>query len=229
MSIQKNNYCLPIIKKTKKEVLQSLEAYKNEYAFLEVWLDYIEDLSVDFVDTLINSYEKQIIFLFRRQNLENTKMDKTLQQTLIEKLGKSTALVDFDVENQKELLTSYSGKHIIASYHNYTYTPPDETLHEILHVMSSYEPTMYKISTLCQIPSDALRLLALLLKLKKEKKRCIMLGMGEHGMITRVFGTLWGNEMIFAPQSEAEASAPGQLTKTELETILNTMQRKEET
>jgi 3-dehydroquinate dehydratase len=63
--------------------------------------------------------------------------------------------------------------------------------------------------------------------LKKENKRCIILGMGEHGMITRIFGTLWGNEMVFAPQTKSEASAPGQLTKQQLATIFATLQEKE--
>ena len=43
--------------------------------------------------------------------------------------------------------------------------------------------------------------------------------MGEFGTITRIFGTLWGNEMIYAPKEKKNASAPGQLTKIQLETI----------
>jgi 3-dehydroquinate dehydratase type I len=98
----------------------------------------------------------------------------------------------------------------------------------IVETMNSYAPTIYKISTYCKSPEDAVRLLTLICSLKKENKRCIILGMGKHGMITRIFGTLWGNEMIFAPQIEHEASAPGQLTKQQLDTIFATLQRKEQ-
>lgn len=48
--------------------------------------------------------------------------------------------------------------------------------------------------------------------------------MGEFGIITRIFGTIWGNEMIFAPKSIEGASAPGQLTKKQLEDIFKALE-----
>jgi 3-dehydroquinate dehydratase type I len=72
---------------------------------------------------------------------------------------------------------------------------------------------------MCQTEQDALRLLQLLLELKAKNQRCIILGMGEHGITTRIFGTLWGNELIFAPETLAEQSAPGQLTRQQLDNI----------
>jgi 3-dehydroquinate dehydratase len=43
--------------------------------------------------------------------------------------------------------------------------------------------------------------------------------MGEHGLVTRIFGTLWGNPIVFAPVTSSHASAPGQLTREEFAEI----------
>ena len=89
-----------------------------------------------------------------------------------------------------------------------------------------YNPQIIKIATMCQSPKDGLRLLDLLISLKSEQKKYIILGMGEYGTITRVYGTLWGNEMIFAPEKEADASAPGQFTKKQYEEIFKILNTK---
>ena len=98
-------------------------------------------------------------------------------------------------------------------------TPEDNKLREIIDIMDEYRPTVYKIATMCTNERDALRLLQLLLELKKRNLKYILLGMGKSGVITRIFGTLWGNEMIFAPRVSIEQSAPGQLTRNQLENI----------
>jgi 3-dehydroquinate dehydratase type I len=84
-------------------------------------------------------------------------------------------------------------------------------------------PTILKIATECQNDNDSLRLLDILLSLKETPQKYIILGMGSHGLITRVFGSLWGNELIFAPEKANEQSAPGQLTRKQLDNILQTI------
>jgi len=49
--------------------------------------------------------------------------------------------------------------------------------------------------------------------------------MGEFGIITRVEGILLNNEMVFAPLNKNESSAPGQLTRNELESIFNKLNK----
>ncbi len=228
----KTNYCLPIIRNTKNEVLETIEKYRAEYAFFEVWLDYIEDLSADFIDTLIKGNEKRIIVLFRRKNLEKPTMTPTLQNAIIENLVNKHMLLDVDVENQRDILDYIQENklfvRLITSFHEYTHTPTNQILQAVLDKMKGYTPLIYKISTYCKEKEDSIRLLKLLLTLKKENKRCIMLGMGEHGIMTRIFGTLWGNEMIFAPQTTSESSALGQLTKEQLESIFDIIDIKSE-
>jgi 3-dehydroquinate dehydratase type I len=114
---------------------------------------------------------------------------------------------------------------LIASYHNYQETPDTLQLRRIIDIMKPYRPAVYKLSTLCQTEEDALRLLQQLLELKAKGVRAIVSGMGGPGAVTRVFGALWGNEMVFAPLSEEGRSAPGQLTRQQLETIFKELEK----
>jgi 3-dehydroquinate dehydratase I len=216
-------YCLPIIKNTRQDIIQTIEANIADYQFVEVWLDYVDDLDETFVKNLVNSYGGKLILLFRRQKLETPIMAQEERNRYLSLVNGAQSYLDFDIRTQQADLTFIKQNNVrtrlLLSYHNYDQTPETETLHGVLKEMAEYSPAIYKIATMCANESDALRLLSILLKLKSEQKSYIMLGMGEHGMITRVFGTLWGNAMIFAPKTIDESSAPGQLTKGQLEEV----------
>lgn len=215
-------YCLPIIKNTNKEVLDVMQM-NQEYEYFEIWLDYITDLDKEFVKQLVTDFAEKVVLLFRRQNLEAIHMDMQMRKDIISILENTSALLDLDIQIQKKELDFIKEKNmniqLICSYHNYGATPDSDALQKTIAEMDYYTPNVYKIATLCQIEDDAVVLLQTLLRLKHEGKKYIVLGMGEQGSITRIFGTLWGNEMIFAPKEKTENSAPGQLTKSELETI----------
>lgn len=215
----KQKYCLPIIKSKKDEVLKIISKNKALYDFFEVWLDYIEDLNLDFIKDLNKKFRGKLIFLFRRQSLETPKIDSKKRAEILNLLSKFNCLVDLDISQRQELQHSKEVK-LICSYHNYKETPSKEKLEEIIQLMKKYNPEIYKISTFCKTDSDALRLLDLLNKLKEKNLKCIVLGMGEKGIITRIGGAIAGNEMNFTPSTLREESASGQLTKAELEKIL---------
>ena len=222
----KINYCLPIIKTTKQEVLETIKV-NQDYIFFEVWLDYIDDLKDEFVQQLINDNKGKLILLFRRQKLEGIHMDIDKRREIIDAVANKDVYLDLDVNNQQEELEYIQENNLsvklITSYHNYDETPSLEELKNIPDEMHYYNPEIYKIATYCQTEQDALKLLELLLTLRQEEKKYIVLGMGEQGSVTRVFGTIWGNKMIFAPKEKNENSAPGQLTKMQLETIFKNL------
>lgn len=218
----KINYCLPVIKKSKKEVLDTIAKYRNDYEYLEVWLDPIKDIDTAFVDKLIYMLQDKLILLFHRGDKYETKIVKEQKKKILDLLDGSQSFIDLDISEKEEI--AYIKKHTIKlktiiSYHNYEETPVD--LAEIVKLMDVIKPEIYKIATTCNNQTDALKLLLLQQNLKIQNKKQIVLGMGEFGTITRVFGTLWGNELIYAPITKEDASAPGQLTRKELETIFN--------
>jgi len=218
----KINYCLPIIKNSKEKVLEMINQNLSDYSYFEIWLDYVEDLNTEFLDFLISQYEEKLVFLFRRQNLEEIKMDKDQREKIIWQVANTKTFLDLDI-SQEEELKYIKDKNIkpslILSYHNYETTPPFPEMIDMIEDMEKNNPKVYKFSTFCMNSQDAVKLLNLLMHLKDGGKKFIITGMGENGVIVRL--ALWGNEMNFAPISKEDASAPGQLTKEELEQVLS--------
>ena len=219
----KINYCLPIIKNNKREVFDFVKKYRNEYEYLEIWLDPIKDIDIPFVDKLIYMLQDKLILLFHRGSEIKTQISTEQKRKVLDLLDKSQSFIDLDLSEKDELayLTRVKIKTII-SYHDYKETPVD--LGEIVKKIDKYVPDVYKIATMCNFETDGLKLLLLQQNLKLQNKKHIVLGMGEFGTITRVFGTLWGNELIYAPLTKQETSAPGQLTKQELEKIFSSLE-----
>lgn len=215
----KQKYCLPILKTKTTEVLRIISENKISYDFFEVWLDYIEDVNLDFIKDLNKKFRGKLIFLFRRQSLETPKMNPKKRIEILNLLSEFNCLVDLDISQKKELQHPKKIK-LICSYHNYKETPFKEKLEEIIQLMKKYSPEIYKISTFCKSDLDAIRLIDLLSKLKEDNLKCIVLGMGTKGVITRIAGAILGNEVNFAPASTKDKSARGQLTRKRLEEIL---------
>lgn len=220
--MMKNKYCLPIIKNTKKEVAKSLKI--KGYGFYEIWLDYIQDLDDKFIVNIAKKAQEKLIFLFRRQNLQKIRLPLEKRQVIIVLLSKFNVFLDIDFLTQYddlEFLRQNKDKiKLILSYHNYKETPKLDYLLNLISKMEKYNPDIFKIATMCNKETDALNLLNLLLKLKEQRLKYVVLGMGEKGLITRIFGPIWESELIFAPQNLKDKSALGQLTKKQLELIL---------
>lgn len=229
MQPMNHTFCIPIIKTSKREVLETISKNKKFYDYFEVWLDYIEDLDLDFVNLLEKKLTDKLILLFRRQKLEKPVMTQALKEEILKNLHNSKTLVDFDIESQLADVTFIQKSKIhlklLLSYHNYTQTPTDTKLLSILSKMKKYKPEIYKASCFCKTDQDAVRLMKILTHLKNENRKCIILGMGKHGVLTRIAGMTMGNEFSFAPMTRAEASAPGQLTQKELKDILKILGR----
>lgn len=221
-------YCLPIIKPTKNAVWSTIEKYRQDYPYFEVWLDYINDLDEQFISLLTENLQEKLVVLFRRNNLEKPILKWTERRKYLSLFHITNAIVDLDFISQKEDLSYVTENKIslklLLSYHNYERTPDLSFLRNTLKSMELYQSDIYKIAAYCHNETDALKLLELLLTCKKTNKKYIILGMGSSGIITRIFGTLWGNEMVYAPVAENEQSAPGQLTRRKLEKIFNEIQ-----
>lgn len=219
-----NKYCLPIIKSSKAEILNSIEQSEPNYGFFEVWLDYIEDFDISFVSDLIAKFPGRIILVFRRQNLEPIKMVVEQRFKILDEASGKDCLVDLDISCQLEDL-DYAAKdglqlNKVVSFHDYERTPDDDGLKAKLDAIKSHNPAIIKLSTFCDTKKDALRLLNLQQELAENNQKHIILGMGENGQITRIFATLWGNELAFVPEAIENESAKGQIPRDKFERII---------
>jgi len=221
----KMKFCLPIIRNSKNEVAVMIRENLNDFDLFEVWLDHIQDLDNQFITALMSLLKERLIIVLRRNNSEDTVMNFNRRCQVIKLLHNQPVMLDLDIASQrKELLFALQNKitvSLIISYHNFRRTDSEQKLERIINLMEGFRPKIYKIAAFCQNENDVVRLLSLLLQLKKSNRKCIVLGMGRNGIITRIFGSLWGNELIYAPKVLSQQSAEGQLTKATLENLFN--------
>lgn len=223
----KDKYCLPIINPDLGEIRRKIEASEPDYGYFEIWVDYIEGFEAGSLISLIDEYPGRIVVVFRRQNLEPIKMPAEQRLKLLDSLSGKDCLVDLDITCQKEDLEYARDKDFkkIVSYHNYEATPEDAELAKTVDTIKSYAPFILKISAMCNEASDAIRLIRVKKTFMESGEKHIILGMGKEGEITRVFGALWGNALIFIPETTNEASAPGQISREEFDKIMERVKK----
>lgn len=219
-------YCLPIIQNSQEKVLSKISENPG-FDFYEIWLSYIEDLDLDFIWKISDQYSGKLLFLFRKKDLEKSDLKKEDREKIVKLLETSGNFLDLDINDQKEDLDFIRkeklNNKLIVSYHNYENTPGLSDLENFILKMDVYSPAIYKFSCFCKDEEDGVKLLTLLVKLKKENKKFLISGMGKEGKIVRIYSALWGNEFNFAPVDQSGKSATGQITKNELENILEVL------
>ena len=149
------------------------------------------------------------------------------RRNLLHEVAHAPAYLDLDLSQKEELeymKMSPTKPQLLCSYHNYNETPMDDELRRLSIEMLSYNPDILKISTFCKTSDDAIRLLQLQSSFRQQGLRHIVLGMGPEGAVTRIFGTIWGNELVFAPLSNDDATAPDQLTREQLDRVFQALQ-----
>jgi 3-dehydroquinate dehydratase type I len=113
-----------------------------------------------------------------------------------------------------------SGTKRIASWHDFTGTPPAELLQLKLSECMADAPAIVKIVTLALDPADNLRLLALIPQARQMGLEITAFCMGEKGKFGRIAAHLLGAAISYASLEGGEASAPGQLTARQMREIL---------
>ncbi len=107
-----------------------------------------------------------------------------------------------------------AGAAVIASFHDFNETPPDDTLAALYSQMAESGADVLKVACRVTTPEDALRVLAAQIGAHREHCRPIIgIGMGEAGAITRIAGSPLFSAATFA--SVGVSSAPGQFTVEE--------------
>ena len=108
---------------------------------------------------------------------------------------------------------------LIVSHHNLEETP--DNLDGIYASIAEKNPDIVKIVTEANNHHDSLRMLDLIAGADKD---IIGICMGQNGIITRIFGPVYGGYLTFASLGEGKSSAPGQMSAVKLRQIWQLMQ-----
>lgn len=142
------------------------------------------------------------------------------KETLISAIEEGANYVDIEFNSHKEDVLNTARKkncHVIVSYHNFSHTPDDNQLKEIMN-QQMQEGDMGKIAVMPQSMEDCHRVLNLILEAKKINFPLIAFCMGELGKFTRPLALIYGSPLMYA--SINKTNAPGQLSVQELRKII---------
>ena len=224
MKMERVRYALPIQRGSLEEAASVVERYAEEYAIFELWLDLLEGVEVGALCEMATRWPERLLLLTRSP--QGRPMMRGFQErcALLSSLAGAEVLIDLDIVTQAAEIRWLQQEGLclplLLSFHDYERTPEDTEITAILEQMESLQPKIRKVATYCQSPKDALRLLGWLLRLREEGREAIFLGMGEHGVLTRIASAMWGGAFQFAPLDRAMSSAAGQLTRQRMAAIL---------
>jgi 3-dehydroquinate dehydratase I len=144
------------------------------------------------------------------------------QRRLILAMEAGARYVDIEYEAseaQRKTIIEFAKKkkcRIIISYHNFIRTPSRDELFRIADTCFNMGADVAKVATQANSATDV----ANLLSLYSMNRPLVSLGMGEHGVITRLTAEFLGAEFTFAAMDDGEATAPGQIGFQRMKAIL---------
>lgn len=226
---------VPLVGKTRSDILQEAEiAIQSNCDVVEWRIDHFEEV-LDFEKTANFSKEvkkavgKPLLVTFRTSKeggvcpLEDKKYFE-LYHTLL-KQGAADLL---DVElfmpeiGVRDLVdcAHKKGKKIIMCNHDFDKTPSKEEIIRRLQLMQTKGADICKIAVMPQSAHDVIVLLDATQEMYQQyaDRPLITMSMGELGVISRISGTTFGSAATFG--AAKKASAPGQISVAELQTIL---------
>jgi 3-dehydroquinate dehydratase type I len=151
------------------------------------------------------------------------KMDEPRRLEILQTAMASGAdYVDVEVESDPALLAEllpYARSHgtsVIISYHNFKSTPDMPELEKIVEKCREAGADIIKIASHVNRAED----LQNLFKLYRKDYRMVIIGMGKLGVISRIAGPFLGAEFTFAAPETGKETAPGQISKDQLLSII---------
>ena len=216
--------CTPVVGKTLDEFLDNLKKTENVSDFVELRVDYIENLKPEDIGIMYEAKNKEAIFTCRPKNEGGR-----FAGSEIGRIGILNTVNDIDFEYiDIELETLKKNKiernpktKLIISYHNFQETPSYWDMQSIIYEMNKFQPDVIKIAAMLKEEYETTKIYRLLTNKPHNEER-IVIGMGEKGKMTRVLGPLLGSYLTYASTEWGE-SAPGQMTIEEMENIYHTL------
>lgn len=228
--------CVPIVGKTKEELIEEVLSLKD------ISLDLVE-WRVDFYENVEDIYKVKetikeirsvlfntpILFTFRSLKEGGEKEISIDYYKMLNKEVASTKLVDLidvelftgdDVVKDIVNCAHNSGIKVIMSNHDFFKTPSKEEIVSRLRKMQELEADLPKIAVMPESKGDVLVLLTATNEMveKYAEGPIITMSMAGDGVISRLSGEVFGSSLTFG--AAKKASAPGQIAVKDLRSVL---------
>lgn len=231
--------CVPIVEKTRVEIIKAAEEIKTLPADLVEWrADWFEQVfEAEAVFDVLQELrrilgELPLLFTFRTKKEGgekeiDEKYYRTLNQLVVESgladLIDVEVFIGDDVVNDLVRTAHGNGVKVIGSNHDFEKTPEKDEIIRRLCRMQEMEVDLPKIAVMPREKEDVLTLLAATEEMNRKyaDRPIITMSMAGDGVISRLCGEIFGSALTFG--AAGKVSAPGQIGVAELRKILTVL------
>lgn len=207
--------CVAISDKDHRKCIATLT--KVEMAEIRLDLTEFDDDAIEFVF----AQDLPLVATCRPENM--TEKDQYFKLRRAIEAGASYVDIEYEASDEQRIalidIAKKNSCKVIISYHNYEETPGLRELYKIVDECYEKGGEIAKIATMVNSSSDNGKILSLY----SIDKPLIAIGMGEQGKATRVMAPFLGAEFTFAASDDEEGTAPGQISYSEMKTLLKTL------
>jgi 3-dehydroquinate dehydratase I len=233
--------CVPIVAKTKEEIIMEALSFANIPVDIVEWrVDWFEDIFdnekiIDVLKDLVPALNNiPLLFTFRTSKEGGEKAMDPNAYAELNKAVAATGLVDLiDVEAftgdaiVKEIIESAhaAGVKVIVSNHDFGKTPSKDDIIYRLRKMQVMGADIPKIAVMPKSKLDVLELLeaTVIMSEKYADRPIITMSMSGMGVVSRLTGELFGSALTFGAAKKASAS--GQVGVDDLYGILQLLHK----
>lgn len=236
--------CVPIVGKTKDELIKAAEEVLTLPADMAEWrADWFEHFGQEkelreglFLLRRILGKDMPILFTIRTKSeggqAEISLSDYQKWNCLALSLEADLADIEFSAaEKEIGIMDSVfqearrRGKKIVLSSHDFCRTPDEDEMIARLCQMQKYSADITKLAVMPQHPKDVLTLLSVSLAMKEEygDRPFILMSMASDGLGSRLLGEIFGSCVTFGCASRS--SAPGQMEAGDLFQVLEAVHK----
>lgn len=231
--------CVPIVGRTREEILMTANEILNTPADLAEWrADYFESV-LEMQKVVALSAELRevlgdipLLFTFRTKAEGGEKELNLRVYTMLNQMMIASGNIDLvDVEvfiGEKEVLAIIEAAHkygvkVVGSNHDFAKTPDKDEIVRRLCYMQSVGVDIPKIAVMPQNKKDVLTLLSATEEMATEyaDRPIVTMSMSEMGVVSRIAGATFGSAITFGALEKT--SAPGQIRVEKLKDILENM------
>lgn len=233
--------CVPIVGKTKDEILEAAREVCNSLADLVEWrVDWYESVfNIEEVKCLAGELkavlgEIPLLFTFRTK-AEGGEKEITFEEyaDILYQVAEAKVVDMIDVEifmdeNVVDLVADLKqkGVKVVGSNHDFAKTPDKEEIIRRLCYMQEAGADIPKIAVMPQNARDVITLLSATEEMVSEHadRPIVTMSMAGVGAVSRIAGETFGSAITFGAMQKA--SAPGQIDVEELKKILEVLHQK---
>ena len=209
--------CVAIRESTTTTAVASAVRAATWADLVEFRADYIQDLDLR---ELLRNKPCPVIFTLRARHEggEYNGRDGERIRTIIQASHENADYVDVEFSsNWKLVLDTVPKEKVILSYHDFDQTPAH--LEAKLGLMAATGAGILKIVTRARCLADNVRIARLLNYASSLRVKLIALAMGNAGTPSRILAGPWGSWLTFASLPGGNATAEGQISADQLESL----------